>query len=287
MGGKITTKYDDGARLYVSDEGIAVPGVTSVLNMIPKDFLRYWYAKMAAEKAVDAIRKGYFVNMAQDDPKGAANFIKGAAQTYSSGRADIGSAAHDQFERLINGHPQDSGLEPEVQSMVDNFKDFLEAVQPELVDAENIAWSDTHQYAGSYDAILRIKVDPETLKIDQQGEAVTVLGDWKTGAKTYPDVALQLAAYAHADRIVDAEGASRPMVATQGAAVLHVTKDQWNFKSVRSDEEVHAMFLSCLTFFSAVRGWNHGRESLDKKVLGKSLARSSKRMVSGTERRAK
>src|SRR5690606_29117744 len=143
----------------------------------------------------------------------------------------------------------------------------LDVVQPELIDAENVAWSDTHGYAGSYDAILRVKVDPETLKADPQGEAVTIMGDWKTGSKTYPDVALQLSAYAHADRIIDAEGNSRPMLETQGAAVLHVTADQWAFKSVRCDEEVYSYFLECLRFFNATRGWNHGKESLDKRVL--------------------
>jgi hypothetical protein len=277
-----------GSRFYVDVETHEkAPGVTSVIGMLPKPFLAPWNAKLAAELAVDSF--DFLKQMSETAGREAAvDYIKGAARRYTKGRADIGSDAHDMFERMIRGEGRLTEknaygefvvrVAPDLEPYRRHFAEFLEVVQPELVRAEDVAWSDTHNYAGSFDAILRIKLN-EDGKPDPQGEPALVVADWKTSKSTYADVALQMAAYAHADRIIDPEGNSSPMPAVDGACVLHVTPEQWALKPVRIDDEVFDFFLTLRKVF------NWDRE-VSKTVLGRAIAKSS-RVVTGTERRAR
>ncbi|MFC4494054.1 hypothetical protein ACFPA8_07900 [Streptomyces ovatisporus] len=293
--GTVSTTFIGGSRFYQSpdDHSITVPGVTSVLNMFPKGFLGPWNAKLAAELAADMTTEGDLQRMVKRDREGAVTYVKDAAKRYTKQAAEKGSEAHDLFERMIRGEelgPVSTLMEPYVK----HFDEFLSAVQPELVSAEDVAWSDTHGYAGSYDAELLVKVDPETGKLDQQGEAIRLMSDWKTGKNTYPDVALQLSAYAYADRVISPDGSTRPMPTFDGGLVVHVTSEKWAAKPARVNEELHGVFLSALAFFHTVRqwegeGWGRSRISgMKDDVIGKPIAKNApKRRVTGTERRAK
>jgi hypothetical protein len=269
---KVSTIQRGGSRFYVNQETKeSVPGVTSVLGMLPKPFLVPWAAKTAAEAAVDNLSA---VNtIAQVDRQGAIDFIKGAHSRYTKTRAGIGSEAHDMFERMIRGERVDPDLLPErMLPYYENFREFLETVKPELIRAEDVAWSDEHRYAGSFDALLRIK--------DDDGTPTTVITDWKTGKSTYPEVALQMAAYGNADFLIDPEGNVEPMPPIDAAAVLHITDTQWSFKPVRFDAEVYSYFLRLREIFD----WDR---EVSKTVIGKPFAKGgAKRFITGTERRA-
>lgn len=293
--GKVSTQYVGGSRFYVSaeDTSITVPGVTSVLNMFPKGFLGPWNAKMVADLAVDTIEDGYLAQMVQRDREGAVTWLKDAAKRYTKQASEKGSDAHDLFERMIRG--EELGPVSELMApFVRHFEEFLTAAQPELVSAEDVAWSDTHGYAGSYDAELLVKVDPESGKLDPQGEPIRLITDWKTGKNTYPDVALQISAYAFADKVISPGGESRPMPTFDGGLVVHVTADKWAAKPVRVNEDLHRVFLEALRFFHAVRkwegeGWGRTRiPGMKDDVIGKPIAKNApRRRVTGTERRAK
>lgn len=278
MTARVSTVKRGGSRFYVDAETrVSVPGVTSVIGMLPKPFLQYWAAKMTAELAVDSF--GFVEQMSRTAGREAAvDYLKGASRRYTKLRADVGSDAHDLFERLIRGEYVNR-VHPDLEPYRRHFLEFLEVVQPELVRAEDIAWSDEHNYAGSFDAILRVRLS-EDGKPDPQGEPVLIMADWKTSKSTYPDVALQMSAYSHADRIIAPDGSSEPMVKTDGAAVLHITPDQWAFKPVRADEEVFEFFLTLRKVFE----WDR---DVSKTVIGRALAKSSARLVTGTERRAR
>ncbi|QPB09788.1 DNA helicase [Streptomyces phage Shady] len=272
MTAKVSTIQRGGSRFYVNaDTQEKVPGVTSVVGMLPKPFLQFWNAKMVAELAVDSLP--FVQQMAERDRQGAIDYLKGAARRYTKTRAEIGSDAHDLFERLIRGEYVPRRLHPDMQPYADNFREFLDVVQPELIRAEDVAWSDTHKYAGSFDALLRIK--------DEDGTAVTVLADWKTSKATYPDVALQMAAYGFADKLIDPDGNESPMPHIDAAAVLHITPEQWAFKPVRFDQEVFSHFLTLRKTFD----WDR---EVSKSVIGKPFATGgTKGIVTGTQRRAR
>jgi hypothetical protein len=254
-----------GSRFYVEPEtGVKAPGVTSVIGMLPKPFLTFWAAKMAAECAVDNI--GSLVGLAMNDRQGAIDYVKGASRRYTKQRADIGSDAHDMFERLARGEIV-RRVHPDLEPYRAHFSEFLDTVQPEFISLEDVAWSDTHNYAGSFDAIA--KVDGE----------IAVL-DWKTSKATYPDVSLQATAYAYADKIIDADGNETPMPHIRAGAVLHITPEQWAFKPVEVSDRVFEQFLALRKTFD----WD--RET-SKQVIGKPVASGGTALVTGTQRRAK
>ncbi|MCI3271036.1 PD-(D/E)XK nuclease family protein [Streptomyces cylindrosporus] len=282
---KIDTVKKAGARFYVNEArpNVTVPGVTSIVGMLPKqDFLGPWQANMAADLAIDSFE--YLRQMAERDRAGAKRYIAGAARRYTEVRSKLGSRAHDVFERLMNGEEVDY-VHSDIVNHVEHFRQFLAAVNPELVRAEDVAWSYEHEYAGSFDAILRIWVEvlpSGKLRItpDRSGTPILVMVDYKTSKSIHSDVALQLAAYRYADVIIDPEGNETPMPEIDSAAVLHITDDQWTFKGVRADRAVHASFLTLRETFRWVR-----EDSKD--VVGLALASSKSRMVTGTERRGK
>lgn len=273
---KITTIQRGGSRFYVDPTTHEkVPGVTSVVGMLPKPFLTFWAAKMTAEAAVDNLTA--VAAIAENDRTGAVDYLKGHHRRYTKARADIGSEAHDVFERLMNGEHV-GRVHPDIAQHVQHFREFMDAVNPELVSAENVAWSDEHHYAGSYDAILRVWLDDDRNPTpDRSGTPHLIMTDYKTSKSTYPDVALQLAAYAHADKIVDPGGNETPMPEFDGAAVLHVTESEWSFKPVDISRDVFDVFLTLRKVFT----WD--RET-SKTVLGRPLV-SGGRMQTGTQRR--
>lgn len=278
---KVRTIFRSGSRFYISpiDREVIYPGVTSILGMLPKQqFLGPWNGKMAATLAVDSIE--FVADMAARDREGAIQYLSGAARRYTKVRSDIGSEAHDLFERLIRGEYVGrvrADLEPYVQ----HFREFLAAVNPELVRAEDVAWSDTHEYAGSFDVIMRVWLDAAGNPTpDRSGTPALILGDWKTSKATYSDVALQMAAYMNADYIISADGAREPMPAFDGAAVLHVTDETWAFKPVVAGPAEFAEFLHLRSTFE----WD--REG-SKRVILKPIAKKAGKLVTGTQRRAR
>lgn len=290
---KVRTIYKGGSRFYVhpEDREIVHPGVTSVLGMLAKqNFLAPWQAKLTAELAVDSI--GFVAEMAERDREGAVDYLKGAARRYTKVRADIGSDAHDLFERMIRGEDRlterDSfgrfvvRVRSDLEPYRLHFAEFLEAVNPEFVRAEDVAWSDTYGYAGSFDVWLTVWLDEDgNVTPDRSGKPHLIMGDWKTGKNTYPDVALQMAAYMRADYVIDPDGNREPMPEFDGAAVLHITDETWAFKPVAVTDEVFAQFLHLRATFD----WDR---HLSRTVIGKPLAKKSAgKLVTGTQRRAR
>ncbi|MBM7770888.1 hypothetical protein JOD54_001092 [Actinokineospora baliensis] len=226
-----------GSRYYLDPETHErVPGVTSIIDMLPKSALTFWYAKMAAESAVDNV--GAVVQLLVNGQRAAAiDMIKGAARRYTTEAASVGTEVHDLFERMARGE-QVPRLHPDVQPYADHIQDFLDRCQPRFLHIEDTVWSDSHLYAGSFDWIAEIGGD-------------VVMGDTKTtrsGVKS--SVALQLAAYRHADRIVTRTGEHIGVPVTSHAAVFHVRPEGWQLVPVNADGEVFDYFLHLRRIFA-------------------------------------
>lgn len=260
--GAVRTIKRGGSRFYVHpDNGKKAPGVTSIINMLPAPYLTYWAAKMTAEAAIS--NWDVVVRLAESDPVGAVDYLKGAHTRYTKARAEVGSAAHDLFERMIRGETV-RRADPDLEPYRRHFADFLDKVQPELLGAEDVAWSDTHDYAGSFDALLLIGYE-------------TVICDWKTSKDAYPSVALQLAAYAHADYVITPDGEQHDMPSIDAGAVLHITPERWELKPVDISHRVFEIFLALRKVFD----WDR---ELSKGVLGPAVE-SGGEIVTGTQRR--
>ncbi|WIC90178.1 Cas4 exonuclease [Arthrobacter phage VroomVroom] len=237
---KVSTIKRGGSRFYVNpdDGAIKVPGVTSVVGMLPKDFLRYWAAKEVATTAVEEI--GTIVQMVLRDPSAAIDHLKKAPDRNTRKAADTGTAAHDIFERMAKGE-KIGRVHPDLEPFVRHFDEFLTVAKPEYGYLEETVWSDKHQYAGSFDAYATI-----------QGERLW-LDNKTTRSGIHAEVGIQLAAYRFADHIIREDGGRVPLPEADGAAVVHVRPEGWQVVPVRADEKMFEIFLHLREIFDYER----------------------------------
>ncbi|MCM2391726.1 PD-(D/E)XK nuclease family protein [Streptomyces albipurpureus] len=266
MAGVSTIKRGD-SRFYIDpgDAHIKVPGVTTVVDQLPKSFLKFWAVKVTAEAAVK--NEDVWLPLARRDPQGAIDYLKRAHLRQSGDAAHVGSMAHDLFERAARGDTiNPRHVHADVKQHLRWFLEFLDEVQPKFLHLEETVWSDEHRYAGSFDAIA-----------DVDGERVVI--DWKTSRDVYASVALQLSAYRYADRIIQAsDGEPLTMPELAGGAVLHVRPEGWKLVPVQCDDEVFRKFLALREVFD----WE---TDMQRGVVGRPIARGGSQET-GTERRA-
>ena len=249
---KTLTERAGGSRWYIHpDTGERVPGVTSILNQLPKPFLKPWGEKLVAQEAVKNLPyvQGIVSNSGED---AAVDFLKGAAYRYTRKASNLGSAAHSIFEALATGQPVGT-VTDDVKPFVRQFQNFLDTVQPEFLLNEESVWSDTHSYGGSFDSIA---------KIDGQ----TVVMDYKTSKDAHGETALQLAAYAHADYVLKAGLHRAELPKVDRGVILHISNanpNKWALYEVPIDGAVFGYFLALREVFK----WS----LIERKILGKPL----------------
>lgn len=161
---------------YADHDGNRVPGVTTILGLLNKPALVGWAGKLCAEAGWRAAKAGEPIPRWNDVCYGQRD--KAAAD---------GTAAHDLFERYLNGEDvqrteQDSDGAWKAFENAKAWKEGL-AIQFEVWPHERPMVSPSMGFGGTPDAIAR------------QGNAVA-LADWKTGG-VYPEQVIQLAAYRH------------------------------------------------------------------------------------------
>ena len=239
---KIPTFHKGGSRYYIHpDTKDKVPGVTSVLNMLPKPFLKPWAAKEVATSAVrslDGSGPDWLTPMIQDDPAGAIDYLKKAPDRNTRKAADTGTAAHGFFESMIWGEKL-GPLTSELQPFADQYADLLEKVQPVPLRTEDTVWSEKHGYAGSFDLLAEI-----------QGTRCWV-DNKTTRSGVHAEVALQLAAYRFADYVLDGttnETLGQPKA--EVGLVFHIRPEGWKVFEVPITEEVFSYFLALRKTFN-------------------------------------
>ncbi|MFE0020511.1 hypothetical protein [Amycolatopsis sp. NPDC059021] len=252
-----------GSRFYVHpDTREKVPGVTSVVAMLPKPFLTFWAAKETAEAAVSNL--GPVVGLALNDPTGAVDYLKRAHRRTTSAAADVGTEVHALYEKLARGD-RVGRQHPDIEPYVRWINEFHDRYQPRYRFIEDAVWSDRHRYAGSFDAVCDI--EGETVMLDAKS----------TRSGVHEEVSLQLSAYAHADHIVTQSGEQVPLPEIHAGAVLHLRPEGWKLVPARVDETVFGYFLNLRRVFDWVTA-----ESAT--VIGKPLYESVQ--STGSERRA-
>jgi hypothetical protein len=176
----------------------------------------------------------------------AARWIKGAAERHRDEKAELGSDVHDEAEAFILAHGEDlaravSGdadlpaWPDRLAGHMTSFLAFCRDFEPEFLATEATVFNRTQAYAGTLDAILRVKL--------KNGSSGVLLVDYKSGRAVYEEVALQLSAYAHAEFVGLPDGVTEvPLPAIDAAAVLHITPDGYRFRLVRTDDAVFRAF---------------------------------------------
>lgn len=238
---RIQTFKRGGSRFYVHPDKQfgSVPGVTSIIDMLPKPFLKFWAAKLVAETAVE--QPGWISMAMNGDKDGAIDYLKRAPVRNTGRAADMGTEAHDVWEQMARGE-KIGRQHPDMMPFVRGFERFQAEYEPEFLHLEETIWSETHGYAGSFDWIARIRAE----LLDQEEDAI-VMGDNKTTRSgVHAEVALQLNAYANGDYILNPDGSKTDLPKVNAAAVFHCRPDGWQLVPVRIGEDIFELFLSLI-----------------------------------------
>lgn len=233
--------------------------VTTIIGGgVPKPALIGWAAKMTALAAIKHPDKVAALLAGEEityDSKGVPNspganaaykFLTGYRWTQSNKAADLGTRVHEAFEAYMLDKPMPSwpdDIAPYMESAVQFLKDF--EVLVEMTEAS--VFNRTQRYAGTLDAIVTIN-----------GERWLI--DGKTGG-VWPEAALQMAAYAHAEFIGRPDKAEEPMPKIDRAAVLDLKPDGYRFVPVDIGEDVYYAFLYAREVFKF-------QEEISKRCIG-------------------
>jgi hypothetical protein len=199
---KVATFYQGDARYYEHPLAFNPPdrvpfashaiGVTSVLNVIAKPAIYNDAAKKAAAYAVK------FPDEWASLPKTAAiELIKGAPRRYMNEAADLGTQVHavcESIARWVYFGEEKPDVPEHLKGYAFHYLAFLRQMGAVPLTLERTVWHHTLGYAGTFDGIY-----------EMAGRIAMV--DIKSGqAGTFPEVALQQAAYMHAEVIVNPDG---------------------------------------------------------------------------------
>jgi hypothetical protein len=279
-----TARRTNTGRLYTIN-GRQYWSVTTIIGSgLPKPAIAGWQAKTIAEYAVanhrqiagmlgavriviDSKKPDKPIQVVSDPAavKAAVDWLKGAPWRESSPKMDLGSAVHAEAEAYILGRPRPKPL-PLVAPYIESFEHFLEDFAPTYYQTpsaylmtEATVYSPREVYAGTLDAIIEIGAHP-------------ILIDYKTGSGIYPDVALQLSAYANAELVLLPDGTSEPMPKVAGAAALHLQPYDPDVPEVRGYELIPVdIGPKVFASFKYVREVMRFQEEISKGVLSQPI----------------
>lgn len=253
----------DDHKLYIHPEtGEFIPGVTSTIGNIPKPYLKLWGQKVVAQAAVAKI--GSLNKLAEHDPEGAVDWLKRAPDRDTSRAAKVGHEAHELFAELSVGNT--IGNVPDyLQPFEYHFKDYLDTIQPEHILVEEGVWDEAHNYAGTFDAIVRYNRPDLFLDYEQTQPLVGVAWEDRktTRSGVHAEVGLQLAAYRHAQYLLRPDGSTMNNKPGDMAIVLHVRPEGWALVPIRAGREELEFFYT----LQAVNGWR----ALEKGIIGPTI----------------
>lgn len=196
-------------RWYRNTEtGKEVPGVSAIVDMMPKKALTNWAAKLAAEWVIGNMNEVQDLLSEVDGTKLAIDKIKGASSRYASSAASTGTAVHHYTEAVaravMNGtKPKASDMPEGMMPYLKNYVRFLNEFDVEPVMLETVVWDEEIGYAGRLDMACKLRAISDDL----------VIVDTKSGASgVWDSVSLQQTAYRYASHWYDeVEEIMKPM----------------------------------------------------------------------------
>lgn len=208
---KNATSTRSGSRKYIwPATGETFDSVTTILNSLPKHALKAWAAKMVATFAVD--NQAFISEMDRD---AAIDWLKREPLRSTQKAANLGSAIHHAIEH--------DTVEPDEHTApyLEQWAAFNTAHRPVYEASELTVYNRTVGYAGTLDALI---VSPKT--------GCRYIVDWKTGKGVYPESALQLAAYAHAQWADHGDNLETPLPAISRGLIVHLQPDHYTIHQV-------------------------------------------------------
>lgn len=202
-----------------------LPSVTTILGQMAKPALVKWAAREAAEYAVD-----YWDDLAAMPPAERRKLIAGAADRKKTSAAAKGTQLHAWAEDLINGRPVE--VPPEHLPAVEGLARWWERSGWKVRATEAKVWSEASEYGECAYAGMT-----DLIAVDRDGR--TILVDHKTGAGIWPEMGVQVAAYAAAQHLVTDDG-DGPMPVVHRLCLLHVRPDGTTLHELPADQRAAA-----------------------------------------------
>lgn len=239
-----------------------------------------WNARVPAETAFDKI-KTLQAFVEDGDRDGAVKWLMESRWQKSSTAATRGTDVHRAAEQIALGHEPE--VEPHIRPYVDQYVGLLERHEPRFLLAEAPVYNVTQHYAGTTDGIMELDGRPLIFDIKTTDKDL----DAKS-RPPYPEVALQLAAYAHAELVgllsekrevnysryyvFDPNGNHEPMPPVDGAVCIVVSPFDCRLIPVCIDDEVFRVFLH-------VRECARWTVDISKRVIGPEITSAAKEVA--------
>lgn len=255
--------------------------VTTILGCLKAEGLLYWTAEEAAKAAVNSAAS-LQARIEEEGRQAVIKWLRDARFRRAKGErtaAELGTEVHAACESYaLTGQRPD--VDAEVQPFLDQFDRWAQEFQPVYQAAEVTVYSPSYGYAGTCDAFLtvggvRCIVDYKSSRksFDNRGNPTT----------PYPEVALQLAAYRHAElaavwrprrmeqyrrRYYLLGAAERemavPVPEVDTGLVIHITPDHCDAYPVECGPDIFEAFL----FIQEAARWQF---QTSKTVIGRPL----------------
>lgn len=219
-------------------KGESFPSVTTVQRQQAKPALIYWSAKMVAEhvgglcELVEAERMTttQLLTVLKDTDK-----LKGVPWSKRDDKADIGTTVHAVADLINSGGVVDPGaFSLDVAPYIRAYIDWFGRWTPDIEALEATVYNRRHNYAGTFDAIATFP--------SMGGRKLLV--DFKSSSATYPEHAVQMAAYRHAEFIGLPSGEEHPMPQVDGGALLLLGPDTYTFYEWSCGSREFEVFLA-------------------------------------------
>jgi hypothetical protein len=231
-------EFNPGRHIYKLD-GHHVPSVTTLLRVLDKPAIPPWTARITAQYALD-----HWDDLAAMPSDERFELLRGTADRAKNKAAARGTQIHKWAEDLLKGAPVE--IPPEHVATVEGFAAFWESAGMVTAYSECQVWTEGDYLTGtSYAGTL------DLIALDAAGNYWLL--DHKTGKGVYPDMALQLAAYADAENIVIApklgDGTATnvpvdmPMPHIHHLGVLHIRPDGTTLHEVENPESARERWL--------------------------------------------
>jgi hypothetical protein len=238
------TDPTNGMRTY-RWRGRELPSVTTILRLagLPEG-LHNWALGQVVDRSIaqaqaitDRLR-----DVAPGNRGAIVSQIRAELLQAPNAQRDRSAALGTALHRAVASPGSHAGLDPDVQSRLRQYGDWLRVSGAEVLASEFQVWNLSLGYAGSADLLVRLR------------DGSLWLVDIKTGRSVHPEHALQLAGYGIAEFVgahgeID-DGLSDLLLGTQNLAVLHLTPQGWEFRSIPFTVEIRDTFV-CLVRYVA------------------------------------
>jgi hypothetical protein len=222
---QVTKRINSGRGHWYKLDGQKVDGVTTVLgDGIPKKALPNWAAREVATFAADNLDV-----ISELERDAVIDLLKGAPWRDRDRAARRGTEVHQLAEQLAAG--EEVTVPDELVGHVDSYLQFLDDWQPTNELIEVVVGHHTHKWMGTLDMIATLN-DGNRWLLDIKTTRSGIFGE----------VAIQLAAYRHAEFMLDDNDSQQPMPQVDRVGAIWVRADGYDLIPVKADANTYRLF---------------------------------------------